>query len=106
MVCTAVLRYFNAPGSDSDTEIGEDHEPETHLTPWQFVPPFSARRGDRFELPDADGTAVRDYIHVSDLAVANVKALQRLQAGGDSMVSIWARGAATRCARLSIHCSG
>jgi UDP-glucose-4-epimerase GalE len=86
---TAVLRYFNAAGSDPDTEIGEDHEPETHLIPLAVrAALFGAPRLQVFgsDYPTRDGTAVRDYIHVSDLAVAHVKALQRLQAGGDSMV--------------------
>jgi UDP-glucose-4-epimerase GalE len=84
----AALRYFNAAGADADGEIGEDHEPETHLIPLVI----DAALGRRPEIsvlgtdyPTTDGTAVRDYVHVSDLALAHVQALRRLQAGDESM---------------------
>src|SRR4051794_7062470 len=80
----AALRYFNAAGADPDGEIGEEHDPETHLIPLVI----DAALGRRSEVsifgtdyPTPDGTAIRDYIHVSDLAVAHVQALQLLQAG-------------------------
>ncbi len=83
----ASLRYFNAAGADPDGEIGEDHDPETHLVPLAI----QAALGRRAELavfgsdyPTADGTAVRDYVHVTDLADAHVLALERLLAGGSS----------------------
>lgn len=81
------LRYFNAAGADPDCEIGEVHNPETHIIPRAIA---VAQRnlseleifGTDYETPD--GTAVRDYIHVTDLASAHVKALERLAKGGSS----------------------
>lgn len=84
----AALRYFNAAGGDPDGEIGEDHEPETHLIP--LVLRAALGRGDPVQIygtdyPTPDGTAIRDYIHVMDLADAHVRALGHLAAGGDSL---------------------
>ena len=81
-----VLRYFNAAGADSDGEIGEHHAPETHAVPLAILAALG--RGPAFRLfgtdyPTPDGTAVRDYIHVEDLADAHVLAFERLLAGGD-----------------------
>ena len=81
------LRYFNAAGADPDGEIGENHEPETHLIP--LVVRAALGRGDPVEIygtdyPTPDGTAIRDYIHVSDLADAHLRALGHLAAGGDN----------------------
>jgi UDP-arabinose 4-epimerase len=81
------LRYFNAAGADPAGEIGEDHTPETHLIP--LVIAAAQGRTSAIEIygtdyDTADGTAVRDYIHVCDLATAHVKALDRLLAGGAS----------------------
>ena len=81
------LRYFNAAGADPDGEIGEDHEPETHLIP--LVLRAALGRGGPIEIygtdyPTRDGSAVRDYIHVSDLADAHLRALGHLTAGGNS----------------------
>jgi UDP-glucose 4-epimerase len=81
------LRYFNAAGADPDGEIGEEHEPETHLIPLviaaaQGRSPAVEIFGSDYDTPD--GTAVRDYIHVTDLANAHVRALQYLLAGGNS----------------------
>ena len=83
----AALRYFNAAGADPDGEIGEDHEPETHLIP--LVLQAALGRGEPVEIygtdyPTPDGTAIRDYIHVTDLADAHVRAFDHLAAGGDS----------------------
>ena len=85
---SARLRYFNAAGADESGEIGELHEPETHLIPSIL----EAARGLRPELevygsdyPTPDGTCIRDYVHVSDLADAHVAALEYLQAGGESL---------------------
>jgi UDP-arabinose 4-epimerase len=81
------LRYFNAAGADSEGEIGECHEPETHLIPLVL----QAALGQRSHIdiygtdyPTADGTAVRDYIHVEDLAEAHLRALEHLCAGRES----------------------
>ncbi len=81
------LRYFNAAGADPDGEIGEVHDPETHLIP--LVLDAAAGRlpavtvfGD--DYPTADGTCVRDYIHVADLAQAHLLALQALESGAAS----------------------
>jgi UDP-glucose-4-epimerase GalE len=84
---SARLRYFNAAGADDSGEIGELHDPETHLIPLAL-----AATGDGAELkifgtdyPTSDGTCVRDYIHVNDLADAHVRALQHLEKGGESV---------------------
>src|SRR5437867_5527111 len=78
------LRYFNAAGADADGEFGEDHNPETHLIPLAL----QAAIGHRAEVqifgtdyPTPDGTCIRDYIHVSDLARAHVAGLQVLMEG-------------------------
>ena len=83
----AALRYFNAAGADPDGEIGEDHEPEPHLIP--RVLRAALGTGEPVEIygtdyATPDGTAVRDYIHVTDLADAHVRALGYLAAGGES----------------------
>jgi UDP-glucose 4-epimerase len=82
------LRYFNAAGADEPGTIGEMHAPETHLIPSAF----EAIRGERpaleifgDEYPTPDGTCVRDYIHVNDLAEAHVQGLEYLNRGGSSM---------------------
>jgi len=82
------LRYFNAAGADADGDAGEDHDPETHLIPLAIDAALRRRApvsvfGTDYETPD--GTAIRDYIHVTDLADAHVKALEYLQAGGESV---------------------
>jgi UDP-arabinose 4-epimerase len=81
------LRYFNAAGADPGGEIGELHDPETHLIPLAI----GAANGDIPELhmfgtdyDTPDGTAIRDYIHVNDLADAHLRALERLSRGGAS----------------------
>ena len=78
------LRYFNAAGADPEGEIGEDHEPELHLIPLILEAALGIRSeitifGDDFDTPD--GTCVRDYIHVSDIADAHVLALKKLEQG-------------------------
>jgi UDP-arabinose 4-epimerase len=83
------LRYFNAAGADPDNSVGEAHDPETHLIPL-VLDAASGRRanitvfGSDYDTPD--GTCVRDYIHVADLADAHVKALQALDEGHPSDV--------------------
>jgi UDP-arabinose 4-epimerase len=79
-----VLRYFNAAGADADGELGERHEPETHALPLAVMaalglgPPFQVLGTD---YPTEDGSAVRDYVHVDDLAAAHVRAVERVPAG-------------------------
>jgi UDP-glucose-4-epimerase GalE len=85
----ACLRYFNAAGADPGGDIGESHDPETHLIPSILQATLAARPvsifGDDYDT--ADGTAVRDYVHVSDLADAHVAALERLLAGNENVVA-------------------
>ncbi|MGA2740862.1 MAG: UDP-glucose 4-epimerase GalE [Bryobacteraceae bacterium] len=80
------LRYFNACGADPDGSLGEEHDPETHLIPLMLRAvvtgePFTVF-GDDYDTPD--GTCIRDYIHVNDLAEAHILALEALLAGGGS----------------------
>jgi len=83
------LRYFNAAGADPDAEVGEDHHPETHLIPLVLDVAASKRPaikvfGTDYQTPD--GTCIRDYIHVTDLARAHLMALERLLGGAGSNV--------------------
>ena len=81
---SACLRYFNAAGSDPAGRAGEDHAPETHLVPL-VIDAALGRRGDITvygdDYPTADGTCVRDYVHVGDLADAHLVALDRIGSG-------------------------
>ncbi len=81
------LRYFNVAGAFPTGEIGEDHNPETHLIPLILQVPLKKREcisifGDNYDTPD--GTCIRDYIHVVDLIDAHIKALEYLMAGNNS----------------------
>ena len=83
------LRYFNAAGADESSSLGEQHDPETHLLPIIIQYILNIRReliiyGDDYAT--ADGTCVRDYIHVSDLAAAHLLCLNALLAGTDSAI--------------------
>jgi UDP-glucose-4-epimerase GalE len=81
------LRYFNAAGADPDGEIGECHVPETHAIPLALDAAAGQTKGFTIfgdDYPTADGTCVRDYIHVTDLADAHVKAVSALLRGADS----------------------
>lgn len=81
------LRYFNAAGADPDGELGERHNPESHLLPL-IVQAASGRRADikifGQDYPTEDGTCVRDYVHINDLCSAHSLALARMQHSGDS----------------------
>jgi len=84
----AILRYFNIAGADLDTEIGENHDPETHLIPSVIQAALGVKKeivvyGTDF--PSRDGSAVRDYIHVQDLADAHVSALKWLLSNNQSV---------------------
>ncbi|MGB6219801.1 UDP-glucose 4-epimerase GalE [Haloferula sp.] len=85
---SACLRYFNASGSSADGKIGEDHDPETHLIP-RVLMALSGEIShvDVFgtDYPTPDGTCIRDYIHVEDLADAHAKAIDLLAGGADSI---------------------
>lgn len=87
-LCSAALRYFNAAGADKEGEIGEAHVPETHLIPLVIQTALGQREaldiyGANYNTED--GTAVRDYIHVYDLALAHIKALEWLIANKKSL---------------------
>ena len=83
------LRYFNAAGAHPSGEIGEDHNPETHLIPLILQVPLGKRESISIfgtDYPTKDGTCIRDYIHVSDLASAHILSLEKLMNGGKSEV--------------------
>ncbi|MBF2067596.1 MAG: UDP-glucose 4-epimerase GalE [Calothrix sp. C42_A2020_038] len=83
------FRYFNAAGADPSGNLGEDHNPETHIIPLVLQTALGLRESVSIfgtDYPTADGTCVRDYIHVSDLADAHVLGLEYLLRGGDSAV--------------------
>lgn len=81
------LRYFNAAGAEPEAGLREEHTPETHLIPLAIQTALGLRPEIAIfgtDYPTPDGTAIRDYIHVSDLARAHLLALERLRAGGES----------------------
>ena len=83
------FRYFNAAGADPAGRLGEDHSPETHLIPLVLLAAIGKQSGIKIfgtDYPTPDGTCVRDYIHVTDLADAHVRGLQYLMNGGSSEV--------------------
>ncbi len=82
---SVIFRYFNAAGADPAGDLGEDHRPETHLIPLVLEAMAGRRPGVQVfgdDYPTPDGTCIRDYIHVSDLADAHVLGLQQLLEGG------------------------
>ena len=81
------LRYFNAAGADTEHNVGEDHKPETHLIPNVIAAVLGTKPGVSVfgnDYPTVDGTCIRDYIHVVDLARAHLLALEHLSSGGPS----------------------
>lgn len=85
------LRYFNAAGDSDDSSIGESHNPEPHLIPLVLNTALGKRDsikiyGDDYETPD--GTCIRDYIHVNDLADAHIKALQYIDKGNSTVINL------------------
>ncbi|MFN4269869.1 MAG: UDP-glucose 4-epimerase GalE [Thermosynechococcus sp.] len=86
---SVIFRYFNAAGADPHSRLGEDHHPETHLIPLVLQAAMGRRPHVVIygtDYPTADGTCIRDYIHVVDLAQAHVLGLKYLLSGGDSEV--------------------
>ncbi len=83
-LAACALRYFNAAGAASDGAIGEDHDPETHLIPIVLQVALGQRESVRIfgtDYPTRDGTCIRDYIHVDDLADAHIRAMEALMPG-------------------------
>jgi UDP-glucose 4-epimerase len=83
------FRYFNAAGADPSGRLGEDHSPETHLIPLVLLTAMGKREHISVygtDYPTPDGTCIRDYVHVQDLASAHVLGLKHLLAGGDSQI--------------------
>ena len=108
----AALRYFNAAGASPDGDLGEDHDPESHLIPIVLQVALGQRShitvfGD--DYPTADGTCIRDYIHVDDLADAHLRALDHLTAGQGLQLNLGTgRGHSVReiieaCRRVTGH---
>ncbi|MGG6267914.1 UDP-glucose 4-epimerase GalE [Leptolyngbya sp. AN03gr2] len=84
---SVAFRYFNAAGADPEGRLGEDHQPETHLIPLVLMVALGKRDSISIygtDYPTPDGTCIRDYIHVTDLAEAHVLGLNYLLKGGDS----------------------
>jgi len=91
-----ILRYFNAAGADPDGELREEHDPETHLIPLAIDAAFGSAPPLRVfgdDYPTPDGTCIRDYIHVTDLAAAHVRAMRDLLAGGPTFIRNLGTGA-------------
>lgn len=87
----AILRYFNASGASPDGDIGEDHDPETHLIPLVIQAALGRRPHIQIfgtDYPTPDGTCIRDYIHVDDLAAAHLLALEQMQPGQEMIFNL------------------
>ncbi|MGO8102154.1 UDP-glucose 4-epimerase GalE [Rhizobium leguminosarum] len=98
-----VLRYFNAAGADFEGRIGEWHQPETHAIPLAIDAALGRRQGFKVfgsDYETRDGTCVRDYIHVLDLADAHVRAVEYLLKGGDSVALNLGTGTGTTVKEL------
>jgi UDP-glucose-4-epimerase GalE len=101
------LRYFNASGADPDGELGEAHDPESHLIPIACQAALGQRDGmfiygDDYDTPD--GTCLRDYIHVTDLAEAHVKALERLDTAAPGVEAFCLGGGIGTSVREVLDC--
>lgn len=86
---SVIFRYFNAAGADPEGRLGEDHNPETHLIPLILLTALGKRRAITIlgtDYPTPDGTCIRDYIHVTDLATAHGLGIEHLLQGGDSEI--------------------
>jgi UDP-glucose 4-epimerase len=86
---SVIFRYFNAAGADPNGQAGEDHNPETHLIPLILLAALGKRDAIKIfgtDYSTRDGTCIRDYIHVTDLAQAHVLGLEYLLAGGASEI--------------------
>ncbi|MBB3444912.1 UDP-glucose 4-epimerase GalE [Rhizobium sp. BK379] len=100
---SVVLRYFNAAGADFEGRIGEWHQPETHAIPLAIDAALGRRQGFKVfgsDYETRDGTCVRDYIHVLDLADAHVRAVQYLLDGGESVALNLGTGTGTTVKEL------
>ena len=100
---SVILRYFNAAGADFEGRIGEWHDPETHAIPLAIDAALGRRQGFRVfgsDYETRDGTCVRDYIHVLDLADAHVRAVEYLLRGGDSVALNLGTGTGTTVKEL------
>ena len=108
----AALRYFNAAGASPDGDLGEDHDPESHLIPIVLQVALGQREkisifGD--DYPTADGTCIRDYVHIDDLGRAHIAALDHLRAGEGLKLNLGTgRGASVKevidaCRRVTGH---
>ncbi len=87
----AALRYFNAAGASADGSIGEDHDPESHLIPIVLQVALGQRQSISVfgnDYPTPDGTCIRDYVHVEDLATAHLSALERLRPNSNIQVNL------------------
>jgi len=84
-----VSRYFNAAGADPESRVGERHSPETHLIPLVLQTAVGQRSAVKVfgdDYPTPDGSCIRDYVHVRDLADAHVLGISHLEEGGDSVI--------------------
>lgn len=96
----AALRYFNAAGAAADGSIGEDHDPESHLIPIALQVALGQRESLKIfgdDYPTPDGTCIRDYVHVDDLAMAHLTALEMLEPGSEIKLNLGiGRGSSVR----------
>ncbi|MBK9127677.1 MAG: UDP-glucose 4-epimerase GalE [Phycisphaerales bacterium] len=109
---SVALRYFNASGAAADATIGEDHEPEIHLIPLVLKVALGQRESIKIfgtDYPTPDGTCIRDYVHVEDLAEAHLRAVERCEPGRAEAYNVGTgRGTSVReiieaCRRVTGH---